>query len=1460
MTTSWLRGRQCWRLFYLLVSIFLMVLSTMHLQAQTPATTQINDIVYRADGTPAGGTLLISWPAFTSADQKPVAAGSMSVSIGDAGRVNLNLIPNQGATPAGTFYKVVLKLDDGTTMTEYWTVPSMSPATISAIRSSIVPASVAAQMVSRQYLDSNLVSKADNAVVLHNSGDESVAGIKTFAASPMVPTPMISMAAANKAYVDTAVSNVSSGAYVNKNGDTMSGPLSLAGDPVTSSQAATRHYVDTQTATVNTGLAQKLGRIGDTPISLAGLRFASQFSSIQDAITDAGSTGSVLIPADYAGIDNFTNPQNIPIVDLRGGSSGPRGYLNVKDFGARGDAITDDWAAIQAAIDAASAGTGGTDSVYVPKGIYRVLKPLHISRGIKFYGAGENSTTITSGYTNQGPLFVISPPVSLGYTGVPTGPALASGNGSSMYLDGSNNYLLNFRDVSAVELNGRNSLTVELFYKPNARFGSADGTHNILSSSGWTTPVDSNTSLVIQHGANDQIIAMLNVSGTLKAVGTAANAVQAGTTYHIAFTYDGTMLRLFLNGALQGSTTATGAIKQLACEDFLLGPTPGGWLESSFNNPMTNGWVDSIRISSTARYTADFTAPSTKATFDSNTMLLLNFDNNFDQFTTATTPDGAAYLFLRRPGGSYGQVNFLDFRDLNLIGTGPYAIYTVNSRFDNVMTTGYWRGFQLINNDYLNRLTSVKVIGAEKTLFDLGIGPMGGVLTMSDIALTGGHYSFYQDTGSAIIDGLWIEQGNGTEIGAVFKGWANSSLVLNHPVFSAETNPSTNRHAIAFVNMGNVVVNGGVIETSNGAPHIAVHGGTSIIHNGGNYSLVGTAPTTIFRIYTPPTNKVQLVSPMQQWMSVPWSDNMSAMAVLAGADPAASKGVPNGYASLDSNALVPNAQINWAAPGTLGSTSPVAGTFTDLKCQTLAGAKCADAYPGADWGAKVSAAIADLPAGGGLVDARALTGSQSLSSDLVIAKKSVTILAGQTTLAMGASRIVVQPGANQFAFLGYSAGWGPDQSFTAGGTALQYTGNGSAFKIGGSGTGTNFIRLENFQIDVSGGGSAARAMEIDNTIGGTLSNLKLLGSITPGTAQEALRFDATGGMNAYMLLHNLYLGGGHNTLHLTGASGQGNSAFQIIGGTARTNNTTDGTGVLLEYASNVNFMGFDVESALVGYSFGSGAMQNILSESRTEGNTTDYSFVSGAAYNKIQTVTLPVVTDADGRNSVMSTQVWMFKRTGNLNVYDQTDSPLIWNWYSGATADQNIQWIFNDKSSSPKWTIYPKTSINDFAIAHAGFTPYRLALSNSGSTQLNSEATQTLDFNVTSGTSTGGVRFGNGAGSTVATVTSSGKGTFNGGVQIGTNGTALTKMAKYTATISPSAVAANTCATQSFTVTGVATGDMFVAVQKPTEQTGLNVDHGHVTASNTLTINFCNHTASSITPTASETYTFLVAQ
>ena len=54
------------------------------LQAQTLTTTTISDTVYRADGTAASGTVLISWPSFVSAAGEAVAAGNLAVTIGPA--------------------------------------------------------------------------------------------------------------------------------------------------------------------------------------------------------------------------------------------------------------------------------------------------------------------------------------------------------------------------------------------------------------------------------------------------------------------------------------------------------------------------------------------------------------------------------------------------------------------------------------------------------------------------------------------------------------------------------------------------------------------------------------------------------------------------------------------------------------------------------------------------------------------------------------------------------------------------------------------------------------------------------------------------------------------------------------------------------------------------------------------------------------------------------------------------------------------------------------------------------------------------------------------------------------------------------------------------------------------------------------------------------------------------------
>jgi len=104
------------RFFCLLMIMAAATLLPWPVQGQTngPAMTQVVDTVYRADGAAAAGTVLISWPAFTTADGKAVAAGSLSVHLGSGGAFTASLAPNTGAQPAGVSYRVVYLLTGDT--------------------------------------------------------------------------------------------------------------------------------------------------------------------------------------------------------------------------------------------------------------------------------------------------------------------------------------------------------------------------------------------------------------------------------------------------------------------------------------------------------------------------------------------------------------------------------------------------------------------------------------------------------------------------------------------------------------------------------------------------------------------------------------------------------------------------------------------------------------------------------------------------------------------------------------------------------------------------------------------------------------------------------------------------------------------------------------------------------------------------------------------------------------------------------------------------------------------------------------------------------------------------------------------------------------------------------------------------------------------------------------------------
>ncbi len=184
-------------------ALAMLMLGAASARAQSAVTTTtVQGTVYQADGTPAQGSLLISWPAFQTAANQAIAAGQLTVAVGADGLVSVDLTPNQGAQPAGSYYTVVYHLTGQPVSTEYWTVPSSGTATIASVRATLEPSMEAVQTVSKSYVDSL------------------VAGI--------APT---------------------SGSFLSLSGGSLTGQLSLAADPTSTLDAADKHYVDDAVAT-----------------------------------------------------------------------------------------------------------------------------------------------------------------------------------------------------------------------------------------------------------------------------------------------------------------------------------------------------------------------------------------------------------------------------------------------------------------------------------------------------------------------------------------------------------------------------------------------------------------------------------------------------------------------------------------------------------------------------------------------------------------------------------------------------------------------------------------------------------------------------------------------------------------------------------------------------------------------------------------------------------------------------------------------------------------------------------------------------------------------------------------------------------------------------------------------------------------------------------------------------------
>ena len=193
-------------------------------------------------------------------------------------------------------------------------------------------------------------------------------------------------------------------------------------------------------------------------------------------------------------------------------------------------------------------------------------------------------------------------------------------HGGSAYFDGTGDYISIPSSVTTYTSGGSTTtnkdFTIEGFFYLNVL---ADG----VLFARW--PSYNTRGLSCSVGSTGTInFQCANVAASwLVSIASSAGVVKTGEWNHFAVTRAGTTYRLFLNGALIGSSSPTAFV----ISDETTNITIGGSLVSGYTIPF-NGYISNVRFNTTqALYTTAFTPPTSILPNSSNTVLTLPFNN-----------------------------------------------------------------------------------------------------------------------------------------------------------------------------------------------------------------------------------------------------------------------------------------------------------------------------------------------------------------------------------------------------------------------------------------------------------------------------------------------------------------------------------------------------------------------------------------------------------------------------------------------------------------------------------------------------------------------------------------------------------------------------------------------------------------------------------------------------------------
>jgi|SRR5579872_6639674 len=564
---------------------------------------------------------------------------------------------------------------------------------------------------------------------------------------------------------------------------------------------------------------------------------------------------------------------------------------------------------IQAGLNALAL-TGGAAArkppfLCVPGGNYTLhSRPLHIATGNVIFG-GPGSGSESCGFRENwgfGPSLVIGPSPAQGYCGqgttctvsAPLVAGLTTSGGNALNFDGIHPYWFNLsldtKELNA--MNGLTQLTLEAFVNT-----SAVATGMIMGSSGrfaQSDPVTQAFSLLLVGSVPT---CKINTSNGMVQVN--GGSLTVGTTAHVACSWDGSTVRLFVAGVETASGAATGTLLKKDSEDVTIGPALQSWPDAGVLTNACKCTIDSPKISNIALYTSDagFTPPTAKLVKDANTLALLNFANCFDVFCDFQSKDANGFLFFRNATFA-AALNNVQLKDLVIstgtgFGGGLYWYQTNRWQQNNLhiaLNTGaadyFW------NNSF---------IGSARTLYidagGTGNGPLGhdliglgmvgavGVIELDDVNVTGGQYQIVGNGGSGQFNRLYTAPTTETSFSVFAKGSGGSeTFQFNNLACDAEVSGAgATFQACAYIsNMRTVQFIGGELEATQQSP-LWVDGGESVTVIGSRFLQTISYPAQIVHVVNPPTQTIHIFNAVQAGTqfghTLPWCDNMTACLV-----------------------------------------------------------------------------------------------------------------------------------------------------------------------------------------------------------------------------------------------------------------------------------------------------------------------------------------------------------------------------------------------------------------------------------------------------------------------------------------------------------------------------------------------------------------------------------------------------